>query len=102
MSAGCRRCGHDKADRPRGLCWHCYYAPGVRERYASTSKFAYRGVGGGMADRPLPSEATDIRPGTVEKIELLTARAAREEALFHPDDVTVLPGDDRLMADGPH
>ena len=33
-----------KSNRPRGLCWSCYYRPGVREQYPSTSKFARRSV----------------------------------------------------------
>ena len=29
----CRSCGRDCRDRGRGLCWACFYAPGVRDRY---------------------------------------------------------------------
>lgn len=35
----CRHCGKGKVCRPRGLCWRCYYTPGVRDLYPSTSKF---------------------------------------------------------------
>lgn len=38
----CRHCGHALVTRPLGLCWRCYYVPGVRERYPSTSKYAKR------------------------------------------------------------
>lgn len=36
----CRHCGGDKVNRPRGLCWSCYYTPGVKALYPSTSKHA--------------------------------------------------------------
>ena len=29
----CRHCGAKRAIRPRGLCWGCYYAPGVKALY---------------------------------------------------------------------
>src|SRR2546423_7813948 len=82
----CRHCGRDRVNRPRGLCWTCYYTPGVRERYPSTSKFARRGVGNFCGAAPLPEFATDAMPGSEEKILILMERAARREALFHPDD----------------
>ncbi len=64
----CRHCQRVRSNRPRGLCWSCYYTPGVREKYPSTSKYARRGVsdlngpacGGGPADR---RRAGDAREG---------------------------------------
>jgi hypothetical protein len=32
----CRHCEIKPASRARGLCWCCYYAPGVREKYLKT------------------------------------------------------------------
>ena len=29
----CRHCNKNKVNRPRGLCWDCYYMPGVRDLY---------------------------------------------------------------------
>lgn len=29
-----------KANRSRGLCWGCFYEPGVKELYPVTSKYA--------------------------------------------------------------
>lgn len=29
----CRHCGQRKINRPLGLCWTCYYCPGVREKF---------------------------------------------------------------------
>ena len=40
MIAVCRHCSKCKVNRPRGLCWSCYYTPGVKEQFPSTSKYA--------------------------------------------------------------
>jgi hypothetical protein len=34
----CRHCQVKPARRARGLCWGCYYAPGVRERYPASAR----------------------------------------------------------------
>jgi hypothetical protein len=39
----CRHCHERPVSRPLGLCRTCYYTPGVRELYPSTSKFAPKG-----------------------------------------------------------
>lgn len=72
-------------NRPRGLCWNCYYTPGVKALYPSTSKYANRGVGNfaGGSREPVPTRA---EPGTEEKLTEMEGRAARGESLFHPDD----------------
>ena len=82
----CRHCGRSRVNRPRGLCWSCYYTPGVRERYPSTSKFAKRGVGNGNGLAPLPSMPTRARPGSPEKVAVLEERARRQQTLWHPLD----------------
>ena len=89
MNPLCRHCQKTHASRPRGLCWTCYYAPGVRDLYPSTSKFARRGVGNFNGAAPLPDFPTNAEPGSEEKIQILMARAQRRQALFHPDDATV-------------
>jgi hypothetical protein len=38
----CVHCCKKKVNRPRGLCWGCYYTPGVRDLYPITSKFGKR------------------------------------------------------------
>lgn len=72
-------------NRPRGLCWSCYYAPGVRELYPSTSKYAKRGVpnfyGKAKACRP-----TKHPPGSYGKYKTLKRRAANGQELFHKND----------------
>ncbi len=39
----CRHCGERPANRPRGLCFQCYYLPGVRRLYPTTSKYSPTG-----------------------------------------------------------
>lgn len=41
----CRHCCRKNASRPRGLCWCCYYQPGVLALYPSTSKYQPRTYG---------------------------------------------------------
>lgn len=76
-------------NRPRGLCWNCYYTPGVLPLYPSTSKFARRGVGNHTGERPLPVPTTE-EPGTEEKMAVLAQRAEAGLALFHPEDSRIV------------
>ena len=41
MTPICRHCADPKrkVNRPRGLCWYCYYTPGVRKLYPADAKF---------------------------------------------------------------
>jgi hypothetical protein len=71
----CQHCGRHPRNRPRGLCWSCYYRPGVREQYPSTSKFAYRGVSDFNGGAALPTGPTSALPGTPEKVAILAERA---------------------------
>jgi hypothetical protein len=82
----CRHCHQGKINRPRGLCWSCYYRPGVRESYPSTSKFARRGPGNFFAAAPMPARPTDALPGSPEKLAVLEERARLNQSLWHPDD----------------
>jgi hypothetical protein len=83
----CRHCRQRNACRPRGLCWTCFYTPGVRRRYpAKTTGFAHRGSGSGIMRAALPPFPTNARPGTPEKIAVLAERAAIPAELFHPED----------------
>jgi hypothetical protein len=88
MKLMCRHCQKVRSNRPRGLCWTCYYTPGVRELYPSTSKFARRGVGNFCGTAPLPEFPTDAAPGSEAKLLILMERAAKRQSLFHPDDGT--------------
>ena len=82
----CKHCARSKVNRPRGLCWSCYYTPGVREQYPSTSKFARRGHGVFQGPVPLPPEPTVAAPGTPEKMAVLEMRAKFKMSLWHPQD----------------
>src|SRR5690242_18685451 len=95
----CRNCEKVKSNRPRGLCWSCYYSPGVRDRYPSTSKFAHRGIGNFNGRVELPPLPTNALPGTPEKVAILEQRARLHQALWHPDDARV-GRESRLMHAG--
>jgi hypothetical protein len=85
----CRHCNKASVNRPRGLCWSCYYRPGVRELYPSTSKFARHGVSdfyGRSAPAAMPTGAL---PGTPEKVAILEQRAQTRQELWHPQDATL-------------
>jgi hypothetical protein len=83
-------------NRPRGLCWTCYYTPGVKELYPSTSKFARRGVGIFTGNAPLAPVPTTAVPGTPEKLAVLEHRAKMKLAIFHPADAR-FAGDPRPL-----
>lgn len=84
----CVHCGGRPPSRPRGLCWRCYYTPGVREQYLTPSKYASRSPvnHGNLQQLPLSPVCAIGRPGTPEKIEELERRAAAGEELWHPGD----------------
>src|SRR5262245_37917882 len=86
MLAICRHCSKSKVNRPRGLCWSCYYTPGVKDQYPSTSKYARRGVGNFTGNAPIAPEPTTAAPGTPEKMMVLEERARLKQALWHPLD----------------
>jgi hypothetical protein len=82
----CSHCQLCKVVRPRGLCWTCYYRPGVRDLYPSTSKYCNRGVGNGCHNAPMPAPTAAI-PGSEAKIQILADRAMAGLALHNPDDL---------------
>jgi hypothetical protein len=88
-TAICRHCKRGRACRPRGLCWGCFYRPGVRDQYGTpdpaTSKFARRGIRDFNGSAPLPEPTTTL-PGTHERVAVYEGRAERGEAIFHPRD----------------
>src|SRR5262245_284257 len=85
----CRHCKRVRSNRPRGLCWSCYYTPGVRELYPSTSKFARRGVDDFNGRAALPAAPTQAPPGSPEKVAVLEERARLRQSLWHPDDASM-------------
>lgn len=85
----CRHCQQAKVSRPRGLCWSCFYRPGVREQYPITNKFGRRGLGNSNRSAPPPSFATNAPPGSLEKMAILEERARLGQSLWHPADATI-------------
>jgi len=86
MKKLCQECGLKWANRPRGLCWNCYYRPGVKESYGVSDKF-------GPKRWPIytgqpPSAPTQAIPGTPEKIAVLQSRASQGVDLHHEWDAT--------------
>jgi hypothetical protein len=94
----CRHCQKSKVNRPRGLCWSCYYKPGVRDLYPSTSKYARRGVGNFCGMAPTPTCATVAAPGSEEKIAILAERARLKQSLWHPEDTCLEAASSALAA----
>lgn len=82
----CRHCNRVRSNRPRGLCWSCYYKPGVRDQYPSTSKFARRGLDDFNGKGATPTMPTCAAPGSAEKVMVLMARARARQSLWHPHD----------------
>jgi hypothetical protein len=82
----CKHCEKSKVNRPRGLSWSCYYTPGVKDMYPSTSKYARRGVGNFTGNAPVAARPTCYAPGTPEKMAVLEERAKNKQALWHPFD----------------
>lgn len=81
----CRHCQGGPVNRPRGLCWNCYYSA-ARELYQSESNLGRRTDGANINRSVMPDSPTSHKPGSPEKVAVLEARAAAGEALFHPAD----------------
>ena len=81
----CRACEERPAHKPRRLCYRCWREPGILDRFPPLAR-SVRGLGFGPGSGRLPAEPTQALPGSDEKIEVLAQRAARGEALFHPQD----------------
>ncbi len=87
----CRACHRNKCNRPAGLCWRCYYTPGIRRLFPSQSKFARKQKKEEDTTWPakLPPEPTTALPGSIEKMLVLADRAAKRFLLHHPEDATL-------------
>lgn len=88
MAKMCRHCKQKTCNRPRGLCWTCFYNAEVRKLYEcySSDKYARRGILDKNGHTSAPGEPTDALPGSAEKIAVLAERAARGLSLWHPLD----------------
>lgn len=82
----CRHCGRAKVNRPRGLCWSCYYTHGVRDKYEAETIGPGRGILSTSAVLPLAPRPCPFPAGSEERIQCYADRAAAGYAIFHPDD----------------
>ncbi len=91
MRKRCRHCDKSPVTRPRGLCWVCYYTPGVKDQYGPISKYGRRGpdtlAKRTENDGKLPDPLPDLVPGSEEKIAAMAERASRRESLFHQQEL---------------
>lgn len=81
----CRHCQSKFVNRPKGLCFSCYYTPGVRGLYRSQSKFGKHGIGLGNAPKPAAGP-TGCLPGTLRKMVVMRRRAMAGQTIWHPLD----------------
>lgn len=82
----CQHCARRKANRARRLCAPCYRDDAIRGLYKpyqriSVGLHAYSGDVPPLSDAP-----TDARPGTVEKVRVMEARALAGQHVHHPKD----------------
>jgi hypothetical protein len=82
----CRHCRARPVCRPWRLCHPCYDRPRVRRRYIVHRPYRYSGIPDRNGPVPPPQEPTTARPGSVEKLAVLVARAKQGAALWHPGD----------------
>lgn len=79
----CKHCGKLRTgNRPRGLCWTCYYTPSVRDAYPpDSSRLPVENRCAGD-----PEETHPYPPGSPEKIAYLAGLVLHKRSMFHPND----------------
>lgn len=83
----CVHCLTSPVSRPRGLCWRCYYRPGVKENYPTRILRRWQPkLIVGSHEHASPGEPTGALPGSEAKILVMIDRAERGESIFHPLD----------------
>lgn len=84
----CVHCGIKVANRPRLLCWTCYYNDLIRELYpGAPRKDGSSSIPGGVGLTGSGlAEPTSYLPGSEEKIEEMGRRAEGGKLLWHPED----------------
>jgi hypothetical protein len=93
----CAQCGVYPGTRAYGLCWRCYYTPGVRRAHQvlATGRRGMHPLSaqvGAVAPTLLPPTPTEALPGTREKVGVLVERARLGFSLWHPLDAVRDPG----------
>lgn len=84
-TANCRHCWNRPGNRSRGLCYRCHSDPSISVLYPTQSKFGRRSMVRNAAPK-LPAEPTSAKLGSAARIEIMAARAAAGESVFHPLD----------------
>lgn len=88
----CKHCGTlTRCYKGRGLCWKCYGNTAVRAAYSTCDGREPKPLRGGLK---LPAQPTNAVLGSKQKVDVMEARAARGESVFHPDDLTVVDNRD--------
>lgn len=83
----CRHCAQFRSLRYRGLCSTCYQSDAIRKQYpAQPGNAGRRGEKDDNRVRPLPDEPTDALPGTVAKMDVMSARIEAGYQPHHPLD----------------
>jgi hypothetical protein len=87
----CAQCGVYPGTRAYGLCWRCYYTPGVRRAHQILTRgkrgsYPREDQVGVVAPTLLPSTPTEALPGTREKVDEMARRARQGLSLWHPLD----------------
>lgn len=82
----CRSCHRRVINRPRSLCWACYYS--VRDEFPRSNAGRRSMAGKEEQDKPQqpPGPPTRVSPGTFEKLLVLARRAAERRPLFVAGD----------------
>jgi hypothetical protein len=85
----CQHCKRRQINRPRLLCWSCFYEPAIRQQYEAVRNqyMEPHNLNRDNNKKPrLPTYPTDALPGSAEKIAIMEARFAEGLAVFHPED----------------
>jgi hypothetical protein len=85
----CRNCWQQRLLRPKGLCWKCYFTPGVRALYTPVSPRGNR-FHDAQAEGAVPDEATQALPRSEAKLAELARRVQMRQALHCSGD-SVIP-----------
>lgn len=82
----CKHCQQRRRNRPRGLCFKCFFCREIREQYPKTHGGNWKFEGQDFNGTAPLGSPTDAEPGTPEKIAVMEGRASSKQALFHPLD----------------
>ena len=84
----CRHCQKRMVSRPRSLCRTCYHDPKISPLYPTTSKYGRRSEAAAVSVGK-EGQPTSELPGTLAKLQVLSARALAGEALWHERDAKI-------------